>query len=490
MSNQWLYRLSLLTLALSIIPACKSKRAPSGSAVVASATATATASPDPAPSFAVVTPPPPLPEVPEKAEGYALLKFSHDNINEVLSAAKSAGKLVFVDTWAQWCHTCLSMEAYVLSDPRLGEFASRMQFVALDTDKPVNAPFLARFKMHTWPTFFVIDPAGDKLIGMWPGAASVREMYGFLQQSLEAADALSNGKQSPALSALVQAREAHAAGDYAHAADAYQKALSAAPAAWPQLSEVLLGYSRSLVKLRRYDDCAALGVQYLDAVNGAARPVEFAERIFTCIRRTKRDDRQAQIERIVRKMRDLVGGSSELMSPDDRADALNAFANILTNTRDPQGAGEARAQRLRVIEEAVAKAKTPAQARAFDRHRALSLASQGREKEAFEFLRVRQIQFPLSYEPPAILADVYLQLGNLAEALKALSTAAQLSEGNRKCAFLSKIAEINERLGDKVGQRAALEREIKERKKLSGAAADARALSRAEGALRRLGPAN
>src|SRR4249919_131893 len=85
--------------------------------------------------------------------------FAHvEDFDAGMAKAKAEGKAVLVDAWAPWCHTCLSMQNYVLNDPSLASLGERVVLVELDTDKPENAAFQEKYAIKVWPTFFVIDP--------------------------------------------------------------------------------------------------------------------------------------------------------------------------------------------------------------------------------------------------------------------------------------------------------------------------------------------
>jgi len=76
---------------------------------------------------------------PEPAVRVEPVRFSDDDFEAALARAKQANQLLFVDAWAPWCHTCLSMREVVLSRAELGRFSKDFSFVAVDTDRPVNA---------------------------------------------------------------------------------------------------------------------------------------------------------------------------------------------------------------------------------------------------------------------------------------------------------------------------------------------------------------
>src|SRR6202040_2071716 len=84
--------------------------------------------------------------------------FIEDDYPRALAQARAEGKPLFVDAWAPWCHTCLSMRAYVFPDEAMRPLARDFVWLAVDTEKPESAAFLARFAMQVWPTLWVIDP--------------------------------------------------------------------------------------------------------------------------------------------------------------------------------------------------------------------------------------------------------------------------------------------------------------------------------------------
>lgn len=397
------------------------------------------------------------------------LTFTHDDFDAAVERAKRDGKLVFVDAWAEWCHTCLSMDSVVLSDPSLLPFADRYEFVALDTEKPVNASFVSRFEMDTWPTFFVVHPADLALIGFWPGAGSVREMREFLEQSHDAALALDQGDPPPHLSAFLTARYAQSVGKDDDAAKAFATAYAAMPKDWPRKSELLVGYIRALTTTQRFDECAKIGKKHLDEVTGAAQPAQFAQRYFTCLGQLKTADRTAQVDRALKKLHTLSYSPTPEMSFDDQVDTLSLLATAYVMMGDKAKALETQQYRSRIAEDAASKATTTLEARAFDKVRVAAYVDSGKPEQAIELLQQREREHPHGYVTPSLLADVLRGLGRQDDGLEALERAIGNSEGPRRCGYLEEKVLWLEQLGRAPEQLQALDRLIAEREKLRGA---------------------
>jgi thiol:disulfide interchange protein len=68
-----------------------------------------------------------------------------DDFPRALELAKRGGRAVFVDAWAEWCHTCLSMEHTVFRAGALTPFEDRLVTLKIDTDNGHNAEFVERF---------------------------------------------------------------------------------------------------------------------------------------------------------------------------------------------------------------------------------------------------------------------------------------------------------------------------------------------------------
>src|SRR5262245_1929827 len=79
------------------------------------------------------------------AEGREVMPWISDDLAAGLACAKQRKVPVVIDLWAPWCHTCLSMQSTVFTDASFKADVDRFVFVALDTDKEVNADAVAKY---------------------------------------------------------------------------------------------------------------------------------------------------------------------------------------------------------------------------------------------------------------------------------------------------------------------------------------------------------
>ena len=399
-----------------------------------------------------------------RAEALRPVEFLHDDVDGALRRARAEGKLVLVDAWAPWCHTCLSMKSYVLTDPSLGAFADRVVFVAIDTDRPDAAPFLERHAVTSWPTFFLLDPrgadaSGDRLIGYWPGSASVQEMRAFLEEGLAAGEAPAGAKPGDPSRLLVDAHAAIARGDASQAAVLYERAAAGGA---PRRSEALLGWIRALYATKDWPACVRAGRAHLAEVTGAAAPADYAYYVGACASELPPGaEREAARADVIERLRRLTASPPPGATADDRADAGATLADLLGDAGDRAGARRANEARLAIMEEAARAAPTPAIAATFDYGRAKAYVALGRGDEARRMLGEREARSPEAYEPPARLAEVLLELGELPDALAAIDRAIARAYGPRKLRYLKLRAEIQGKLGDRAGQLATLREELR-----------------------------
>ena len=105
--------------------------------------------PQSAPSAPKPAPPPAASAEPDGTTG---IRWYRDDPAAAFAHAEREQKLVVVDLWAAWCHTCLSMQEFVLTAAKLPQAATRFVFLAIDTERAENSEFLSHFPTSGWPT--------------------------------------------------------------------------------------------------------------------------------------------------------------------------------------------------------------------------------------------------------------------------------------------------------------------------------------------------
>jgi tetratricopeptide (TPR) repeat protein len=394
------------------------------------------------------------------AEPSGSISFLKDDVEGALARARSERKALFVDAWAEWCHTCLSMQHYVFVEPSLKPLEKRVVFLAIDTEREQNAKFLERYAVNVWPTLFVIEPVTGKVAGYWPGAASLAELRSFLDGSLEVIDALGQAGLAPdsPLLLLVEAKAATAAGDPKKASALYERAVERAPRDWSRRNEALLGLITSYARSGNAEKCVAVGLRHSAEVTGAALPVDFVSTMFDCSQGLKNPGKQREVRTsALARLRELTDKPPADASTDDRADALDKLSSVLFALGDKQAAREAQERRLALMEAAARTAKTPEAAATHDYGRANAYVALGRPEEAIRMLEERERQLPVSYDPPGRLARVLARLKRWQPALAAVDRALKNAYGPRRLGYLELKADIQRGLGDRRGEVKTLE---------------------------------
>jgi thiol-disulfide isomerase/thioredoxin len=173
-----------------------------------------------------------------------LLSFIEDDWPRALAEAKKGGKPIFVDAWATWCHTCLSMREFVFPSPALRRMGKDFVWVSIDTEKPENAEFVRTHPMEAWPTLWVIDSASGSPALRWNGSATAEELSVLLT---DAKTAIARGDGEGDASAFyLRGNKQTAAGDFDLAIASYRSALAAAPKDWPTRARAVEALSSRL----------------------------------------------------------------------------------------------------------------------------------------------------------------------------------------------------------------------------------------------------
>jgi thiol-disulfide isomerase/thioredoxin len=389
------------------------------------------------------------------ASGLGPVVFLEDDAERAIEAAKRTGKLLFVDAWAPWCHSCLSMRAFVLGDPKLAALDDRFVWLAVDTEKDANAAFVARYPNQVYPTLWVVDPRTGAVVLEWPGTATIDELASLLGAVATVARASGGeGDERHLEAAFLAANQRAARGDEKAAAAAYVALLERLPEGSPLAARVTEGAVSALASALEPARCAEVAAARGPRLApGTSRATVLAAGL-ACARDAKRASDVATLE---------AAASHAANDPDPRVltDDRSALFEELVATRkeagDAEGARRAAEAWAAFLDAAASKAKAPAARAVFDAHRLLAYVELGHAERALPMLTQSERDFPDDYNPPARLARALFELGRFDEARAACARAAARVYGPRALRVLLLAADDAHAQKDAAAERAALD---------------------------------
>ena len=392
------------------------------------------------------------------AEAHGPLRWFEDQYDKARACAQATGRPLVIDMWAPWCHTCISMKTTVLDDPSLAPYADRFVFVALDTDKDVNAAAVARYPLQNWPTFFVVDGATEAVQARWLGAASVGQLRTFLKDG--EANYLASAKGGPVDPLLDGVRAGDQAAnlkDWKAARAAWQKVIDQAPADWPRRSDVLVSLISATYKDEAYGDCLQLAQARLGETGATANATDFLVWALECADSEGVDAAQAKAvrEAAVTRLGALVDDQAAPLSADDRSDAMMNLRSALDALGRKDEAKAVAERQLAFLADAASKAPDPFARMTFNWPRAEVHVYLARGAELVPALEQSAKDLPTEYDPPYRLAWVLSKSGEPAKALPWAKEAAKKAYGARKVRVQGLVVEIAKGLGDKAEEKAA-----------------------------------
>ena len=363
----------------------------------------------------------------------SVLPFVENDFALARAQALKSGKLLFVDAWALWCHTCLSMRNFVFTDVQLHPLANRLVYAAIDTEQPSSAAFLARFPISTWPTMLVIAPSeqGDQIVARFTGALSAKELSSRLGAVLN-----QQAQQQPK---LAKADALAAAGQHQQAAAEYEEALEE-PGSRPR---ALLGLIQSLRSLGQHARCADLYDRSFLQVGKSALATDFAAYAASCMDKLDDVDRRQKLRRQLRTdLGNLLDDPSADLAIDDRSDAYGTMVELSDALGESSEGDRLTTKRLALLEKAAATAASPVLAATFDAHRFDSYRRLKRWAIAEEMLLASAKALPSDYNPPARLARLYYETGRIEKAEAQIGTALSHCLGPRRASMFELRAAI------------------------------------------------
>lgn len=378
----------------------------------------------------------------------SVLPFIEDDFARAQKQARDSGRLLVIDAWAPWCHTCLSMRNLVFPDPQLAPMAERFVYLAVDTELPQNAGFVERFPIRSLPTILVLD-GQEQIVARYTGAMTAPELLARLQDLLRRQSA-----SGASVAAILQKADAAAlAADPTAAAALYDQAARAAQAesgarSAAQRARARLGQIQALREAGQYRACAELADLAHQEVGRDATATDFFSFGADCTGRVTEVDVQQRLRRQLRShLEALVRDPQAPLLPDDRSDGYGTLVELAEALTDAAAAERYTVERLAVLETAAAQAKNPVAAATYDAHRLECYRRLKRYAPAEAMLLASQRAMPRDYNPPARLARLYLDMGRLDEGRAAIERALSLAQGPRRVSMYELRANLLHALG-------------------------------------------
>ncbi len=383
-----------------------------------------------------------------------------DDWGGALAKARAEKKLLFVDAWATWCHTCRSMKAFVLTNDVLASAAPDFVFLSLDTERDANAEACKKLPLTVLPTFFVVDPSAPDapIVARWEGGASAAQLRAFFDDARAAAKSGDGGALEPYRAVLVAADRAEAAGRHAEAAALYDGALAQAPAGWARRADVLVLRIGALARAKDWTVCLDLARREHGNTGRTSSATDFATVALSCEDASARD--AALDGALTKRIAALAADEGAPLSADDRSDAWRLLWELRERAGDDAGAKQAARDRLALLERAAATTPEPALATTFDGARLETLIYLDRAADAVPLFEAREKELPGDYNGPFRLGKALYAAGKLEPALAATDRALALAYGARKGQIYGFRADVLEKLGRKAEAKSAVEAEL------------------------------
>ena len=363
------------------------------------------------------------------------IQWIEDDWATAKTKAITDNKLLAVDVWATWCHTCLAMKNYVFISGEFKQIADQHVWLGMDYDRPKNASFFQKYAINAFPSFMVIDPKTDKVIARWLGSGTTEEMLNFFKNVNSAGDD-NFSKGQIALS--IQ--------DYKAALPYFEKALKETKDR-EKRTRVLSGYIEALRKSDK-ENCAQKNLPYLDQVSNNAQGLDYVMMVSYCADANKDSTKKNDILRALQKRLEAGLKSADLnVSVDDKSAIYATLTSVYKQLKEKEKSTQTTLTRLRMLEEAAAQAPNAKARGTFDAHRMSCYVSLMEYAKAEAMLLQSEKDLTQDFNTPWRLALLYRKQDRFNEGLQAIERALKIGYGPRRVRLFS--AKIDLAVGKK-----------------------------------------
>lgn len=348
------------------------------------------------------------------------------------------------------------MRAFVFTDPALASHAGQFVWLAVNTEEDRNAGFAERFALDAWPSFYVVDPADERVALRWVGAMTVEQVQGFLDDARVALRGGTPPSQSDRL--LARADRLYGEGKNALAAAAYREALDLAPSDWPAYGRAVEALLFAYAVTDEKHGCVALSREALPRLRHTPHAISVSVSGLDCALDLPADpSREATLAGMEAAVRETLADPESRAAADDRSSGYQTLLRARQDVGDVEGARRAAQTWVAFLEEQAAATSTPEQRGVFDSHRLSAYLELGQPERAIEMLEAAERALPDDYNPPARLALAWKAMGRWDEALAASDRALRLAYGPRRVGLLLNRSDILAAKGEAAGSVRVLE---------------------------------
>lgn len=402
----------------------------------------------------------PAPAPARAAASGHVLPFIADDYERALSQAREQGVPLFVDAWASWCPPCLTMKAYVLSDPKLAKHAGRFVWLEVDTDLPRNEPFLEKYPLNTLPTLYIIDPRLERVLVRAPGDTTVSQLERLLDDGERAWRAEGTGPDA----LLARADALHGAGQEHEAAEAFSRVLAEAPTDWPHRGRALQSLLSTLTTSRQYAPCARKALEELPRVPRSPAWAGAANRAFTCaLMMPAENPETASLRRALdAKAAEALAPPHIAMSVDDRSTLYEGRLTLRAEEGDDAGQKAVAREWLAFLEAEAARAPTPKARVSLGMNLISAALTLEEPARVLPLLQRNERELPHDEAPPRHLSMLYQALQRPDDALAAIDRALHnKAEGRVRVLLLTNRATLLSARGERAAAVRTLEEALR-----------------------------
>lgn len=354
------------------------------------------------------------------------------------------------------------MKAFVFTDQALKSEAGRFVWLEIDTEKAKNAAIRKRLGIVALPTFFVVDPADEKVVMRVIGGMNITQLQKMLAdgRALTGGGSLAGGSSADA--ALAKAERLNGEGDDAAAAPAYLEAVKLAPANWPSYGRAVESAMWSLSQIDSNAAAVALAKEAMPRVTNTVSSANVAASgLGAALALPEGTPGRAQdVAMFEKQVRAALDDPKLPLAGDDRSGLYISLLDARSDAKDSVGAHQVAEEWSKFLDGEAAKAKTPAERMVFDSHRLSAYMEIGHPEKAIPMLEQSQRDAPDDYNPPARLAIAYRAMKKYPEAIAASDRALAKVYGPRTLGLLNTRTDIYLGMQDTLSARKTVERAL------------------------------